>query len=297
MKKRAFTLVELLVVISIIAILIGILMPALASARQSARQLEDQKRQSSIHTGWQAHAASADGHFPNPALVDRLAHPTLGEQKGFGAPDYSQNTTQRIYSCSIMDNLFSSKDIVSNSETNPMVTVREYNYEIYDPNDQENDIHWMEMNEELSLTGAGCNMSYAVTAPFGKRFEREWRTGGSSGFAILGHRGPENGIHTEQMDTEGHFTYQTHGNKDSWSGPVVFNDGQVKMMDHWLDATVTFKDHNGFKEDNLFMFDCTSDIVCTPYGNDTYLVIVAGELSGSDVQNAPQFDLEWDNKD
>ncbi|MCH2149595.1 MAG: prepilin-type N-terminal cleavage/methylation domain-containing protein, partial [Phycisphaerales bacterium] len=111
MKKRAFTLVELLVVISIIAILIGILMPALANARASARQLEDAKKQQSVHQGWLTYAAGNKEDFPMPSHIDTLPHPTLGEQRGFGAPDWQLNTTPFVHSAAIMANLYTPQDL------------------------------------------------------------------------------------------------------------------------------------------------------------------------------------------
>jgi prepilin-type processing-associated H-X9-DG protein/prepilin-type N-terminal cleavage/methylation domain-containing protein len=65
MKRRAFTLVELLVVIGIIALLIGLLLPALSNARQSAIRVSclSSLRQMGIEA--QAYVNDNQGHYPS----------------------------------------------------------------------------------------------------------------------------------------------------------------------------------------------------------------------------------------
>ena len=66
-RPRAFTLVELLVVIGIIALLIAILLPALYKARSSARTVSCMANLRSIVQGMQIYATQNRGYFPGGA--------------------------------------------------------------------------------------------------------------------------------------------------------------------------------------------------------------------------------------
>jgi prepilin-type N-terminal cleavage/methylation domain-containing protein/prepilin-type processing-associated H-X9-DG protein len=63
-RRRAFTLVELLVVIGVIALLIALLMPALSSSRESANRLKCLNALRNIGQAAQLHANEHDGYFP-----------------------------------------------------------------------------------------------------------------------------------------------------------------------------------------------------------------------------------------
>jgi prepilin-type N-terminal cleavage/methylation domain-containing protein len=55
MRRRGFTIIEMLVVIAIIGLLIGLLMPALAAARERARRTKARAMCSQIETAWKAY--------------------------------------------------------------------------------------------------------------------------------------------------------------------------------------------------------------------------------------------------
>ena len=63
-RKRAFTLIELLIVVGIAALLIALLVPAVAVARSGARQVQCAANLRQWGAAMQAYAASNDGYLP-----------------------------------------------------------------------------------------------------------------------------------------------------------------------------------------------------------------------------------------
>jgi len=68
MKRRAFTLIELLMVVAIIALLIGILLPALSRARQFGRSTHCLANLHSLGTAVLMYADTHDGRLPAVGL-------------------------------------------------------------------------------------------------------------------------------------------------------------------------------------------------------------------------------------
>jgi prepilin-type processing-associated H-X9-DG protein/prepilin-type N-terminal cleavage/methylation domain-containing protein len=75
-RRRAFTLVELLVVVGIISVLIALLLPALSGARQQANRIECLAKLRSMSEAARFHAAEHRGHMPLAGLLGGPPDPT-----------------------------------------------------------------------------------------------------------------------------------------------------------------------------------------------------------------------------
>ena len=92
--SRAFTLVEMLVVIAIIGILAGLLMPALTRARESGRQTACMNNLRQLGMAFQAYAKAFDEYFPPYMMaLMNLASVMLWY---FGSGNGSRRSTSRL---------------------------------------------------------------------------------------------------------------------------------------------------------------------------------------------------------
>jgi len=98
MNKRAFTLVELLVVIAVIALLVSILLPSLAHAREVARKAVCQTNLRSLQVGNEAYQADHEARYA-PGAADFIANRDrwFGRRSGSTGPFLVENGALTAY--------------------------------------------------------------------------------------------------------------------------------------------------------------------------------------------------------
>lgn len=268
-KKKGFTLVELLVVISIIALLIGLLLPAVGRARRAAIQVRGMTNLRGIHQGLLSWAQDNDEGYPLPSDADRANATEDPSDPG------QKNRTGAVWSLMIFNQIISEPAVfVSPGEKDANIApIDEQVYDYVRPGDpglssaqrQFNNANTVDPKNAVydpsfkgtpfdqplngtsdvdalaGTTGLACNNSYAHSPLVGEYLKRWSTIRATSLDAVLSNRGPRYAGDTGPRETEDDWqllegqygtesiTLLIHGGDSTWEGNVMYNDGHGKQ--------------------------------------------------------------------
>ncbi|MHC5023218.1 MAG: type II secretion system protein [Planctomycetota bacterium] len=254
-RTRAFTLVELLVVVAIIALLIGLLLPALSKARRNAASLKDKTQIKQVHTAMLIFAEDHRDWLPLPGLIDRLPDATQGEVPGMGLEDEQVNSSDNMYSAMVAQEMVPPELLIGPTEVNELVTSMDtYNYDQYDPAD---DQYWDDDFAADVENGSGpdeeCNTSYFHLGLIGERKRFKWKNTNEAQDPIIGTRASRDG---EVSGDPYRFsqTLELHGSAKEWQGNICFADNHTETLTSYFAPQTAYIPNNSatIQKDNIF---------------------------------------------
>ena len=257
-SRRAFTLMEVLVVISIIALLMAILVPALGLARRTANNMQSQTQLRAIQNSFVIYAERNNDWYPgvdaqgNATYYDHFLSQPGGpgsegaEAGGAGVPTPGAVTALWLL---LREAYLTPEDLVSPTDDFTMVFVPQ----TFDASGRFSvDLTGVD-GEPIDPWGPG-NYSYAtleIAAPVPALARRLWRANGNAQLPIASDRAIDNdndgtvvtnavtSIHTNPAEDD-----------DDWNGFIVWNDGHVTRDLHFVTTRLTDETPNN--NDDLF---------------------------------------------
>src|SRR5262245_29608429 len=258
-RARAFTAVDLLVVVVVVTIIAAILLPALGQSRVSSRQIRDSTQIRGIHQGMVLWVQGNADSYPRPSRFDK-SNDTVSDQ---GA---AKDTTANIVSILIFSGFIGPELCISTAESNPGIRVcGTYSYS--NPSAAVNPAKalWDPSFSTDYTGGKTGSFSCAHTLPADERLAT-WANTFNAAEAAICNRGPEiSGMSTHKKQrtfataTPGSNTYLIHGGRSTWEGNISYNDNHVSFETRIDPETSPYKDAAGTEWFDCLFFDEPDD--------------------------------------
>jgi len=291
-RKRALTVIEILVVIAVVIVIAAVLLPVIGSHACGGRGIKDSSQIRGVVQAMAIWANNNKDQYPLPSSID-LADDTVPE------PGRAKDTSANIMSLLIYNGSVPTELLVSPAEANPDIqqcTGYEFNAPkaavrpekaLWDP----------AFNADFTSKTPG-GLSYAHQMPSDERL-KFWANSFAPTDPILGNRGPEIAsvkklspprVSATVRDPNTN-TFLIHGSRSAWEGNIAYNDAHVDFTTAFDDSIRsegqwgTYVGADGTRWGDVLFFDEPDD----PSASNAFLGIFT--TAGA---TAHEFNAIWD---